>query len=175
EADMNHIVHSRNAALDAPLGGKARALAALQKAGFPVPPWLAVLPGAMEEALGPERLRCLQEAEGEADRLAALNGVDLSSFSGTLRRALGELAPDGGPVAVRSSASDEDGPEHSFAGQLDSFLFVPHTEVLARVVDVWRSGYGERVIAYRRENDLSPAPQPPTVLIQTMVNADASG
>src|SRR5262249_47789887 len=77
---MNHIVHARNAALDAPLGGKARALAALQRAGFPVPPWLAVLPGAMEEALGPVRLRCLQEAEGEADRLAALNGVDLSTF-----------------------------------------------------------------------------------------------
>src|SRR5262245_52614854 len=101
---MTHIVPGRHAPLDAPLGGKARALAVLQRAGFPVPPWFAVLPGAM----------------------------DASSLDGELSRALAELAPDRRPVAVRSSASDEDGPHHSFAGQLDSFLFVPHDQVSHR-------------------------------------------
>ena len=49
---------------------------------------------------------------------------------------------------MRSSASDEDGSEHSFAGQLDSHLKVPPAEVPARVADVWRSGFSERVLAY---------------------------
>jgi pyruvate,water dikinase len=145
---MTLILHGRLAPLDAPLGGKARALAALQRAGFPVPPWLVVLPGDGE----------LSAAEREE-----------------LLRAVSELAPGREPVAVRSSASDEDGEQQSFAGQLDSFLFVPHDRVPQRVADVRRSGDSERVRAYRREQGLPEAPRPPAVLVQRMIDADASG
>src|SRR5262249_27419683 len=89
--------------------------------------------------------------------------------------ALAELCPNGETVAVRSSASDEDGAQHSFAGQLDSFLFVPPAEVAGRVADVWRSGFGERVVAYRREHGLPLLPRAPAVLVQRMVDAAVAG
>ena len=78
-------------------------------------------------------------------------------------------------VAVRSSAADEDGAEHAFAGALDSFLFVPPGRVAERVRDVRRSGEGERVRAYRAARGLDGAGQPPAVLIQRIVDADVSG
>src|SRR5207302_1791211 len=78
-------------------------------------------------------------------------------------------------VAVRSSASDEDGVQHSFAGQLDSFLFVPAAEVPEKIAAVWRSGFSDRIVAYRREHSLCLVPRAPAVLIQRMVRADVSG
>ena len=78
-------------------------------------------------------------------------------------------------VAVRSSGVQEDGVEHSFAGQFDSFLFVTRENLPARIVDVWRSGFNERLLAYRRENKLQGLPQAPAVLVQAMVDSEVSG
>src|SRR5262249_22495281 len=89
--------------------------------------------------------------------------------------ALDELCPNGELVAVRSSASDEDGAMYSFAGQLDSFLFVPCGDVPSKVAAVWRSGFSERIVAYRKEHGLDETPRPPAVLVQRMVDADVSG
>ena len=80
-----------------------------------------------------------------------------------------------GPYAVRSSAIDEDGKGHSFAGQLESHLFVPAAEVAARVADVWKSGFSERVLAYRKEHGLGEPQGAPGVLIQRMIDPDAAG
>jgi pyruvate,water dikinase len=92
-----------------------------------------------------------------------------------LRQALTDLCPNGELVAVRSSAHDEDGAQHSFAGQLDSFLFVLPQEVAGKIAAVWRSGFSERSLTYRREQGLSLTPRAPAVLIQRMVNAEVSG
>jgi pyruvate,water dikinase len=174
-ATMRYVVRHDRAALDAPLGGKARALAALREAGFPIPAWLVVLPDAFADSLGRDLSRLQAATTADAMR-ATLDGVELSApVSDELAAALAELAPAGSPVAVRSSASDEDGAEHSFAGQLDSFLFVPPDRVAARVVDVWRSGFSDRIVAYRREHNLPLTPRPPAVLIQRMVRADVAG
>jgi pyruvate,water dikinase len=162
---MQYVVRDRDADSAAPLGGKARALAVLGEAGFPVPPWAVVLPVAFEASVGPGRVRQMEQA--------ALDGVELARpVLDELGRVLGEL---GGLVAVRSSASDEDGAQHSFAGQLESYLFVPPGEVPRRILDVWRSGSSDRILAYRREHGLPPAPRPPAVLVQKMVDADAAG
>src|SRR5437867_526027 len=115
---MRYLVRDRDADLAAPLGGKARALAALRDAGVTIPPWFVVLPSAFD---------------GES-----LAGPVLDELCGLLP----EL---GGLVAVRSSASDEDGARHSFAGQLESYLSVAPQDVPARIVDVWRSAFSERV------------------------------
>jgi pyruvate,water dikinase len=150
---MRYVVRGEDSDLTAPLGGKARALAALRDAGLPIPPWFAVLPDACDPA----------RPEPSPELLAELTA------------AVAELCPGGEPVAVRSSASDEDGAQHSFAGQLDSFLFVGPGDVPGKVAAVWRSGFGERVRAYRREHGLDPTPRPPAVLVQRMVAADVSG
>jgi pyruvate,water dikinase len=132
------------------LGGKAAALAAAESAGLPVPPWFAVSGDAGS----------VEPSAAERAEIAA---------------AVAELCPDGAAVAVRSSARDEDGAACSFAGQLESFLFVPVAQIARRVADVRRSGFSERVRAYRREHGLSGEPPVPTVLVQRMVNADAAG
>ncbi|MBV9658208.1 MAG: phosphoenolpyruvate synthase, partial [Verrucomicrobia bacterium] len=144
---MNVLAHRDLAAplASLPLGGKARALAELSRAGFPVPPWFAVLSDA-----------------GDADVAGALD----ATFSEQENNAR---------FAVRSSALDEDSGAHSFAGQLESFLFVPRAEVIRRVADVRASGRSERVLAYRRERGLADADRPPAVLVQRMIDAVAAG
>src|SRR5690606_37999037 len=95
---------------------------------------------------------------------------DLAAIEAAVRALHGE-----GLFAVRSSAVDEDGTQHSFAGQLESFLFVPAEQVIRRVADVWRSGFSPRVLAYRREHGLPLPPQAPAVLVQRMIDAEVSG
>jgi pyruvate,water dikinase len=107
-----------------------------------------------------------------------VDSVELSpALRAQLETALASLCADGARVAVRSSASDEDGAQHSFAGQLESVLEVPATgeEVAARVRQVWRSGFSARILAYRREHGLTPLPRPPAVIVQRMVQARAAG
>lgn len=128
------------------VGGKARALGALSEAGFPVPDWIVVLPGA---------------SEAEADDLRLALDAFLSSTQG--------------PWAVRSSAVDEDGQVHSFAGQLESFLNVAREDVLEKIQSVWESGFSERIIAYRSQAGLSLPPPVPAVIVQQMVAAEAAG
>src|SRR5262249_59541732 len=98
---------------------------------------------AFHASLTPEQETALHAA-GDAESIRAV--VEQVRPDAPLRAkiaaALAELCPNGETVAVRSSASDEDGAQHSFAGQLDSFLFVPPAEVAGRVADVWRSGFG---------------------------------
>ncbi|MFI0460352.1 MAG: PEP/pyruvate-binding domain-containing protein, partial [Candidatus Thiodiazotropha endolucinida] len=83
--------------------------------------------------------------------------------------------PDGERLAVRSSAVDEDSADHSFAGQLESYLYVPVDQVADRVADVWRSGFSERVLTYRIEAGLPALPPASAVLIQRMVASDHAG
>ncbi len=173
---MKYVVRGEEALPDAPLGGKARALAALAEAALPIPAWFAVPPAAFLDSLSPQQVETLNKAQDVASIRAVVERVTMSAaVEAELRRALAELCPNGEPVAVRSSASDEDGVRHSFAGQLESFLFVPPADVPGRVAAVWRSGFGERVIAYRREHGLSLVPRPPAVLVQRMVRADVAG
>jgi pyruvate,water dikinase len=173
---MRYVIADREADKGAPLGGKARALAALRAAELPIPAWFVVRPEAFHDSLAPELRRDLESAtdgEGLRRTLEVLRPSD--AVCAELEQALKDLCPDGAPVAVRSSASDEDGAQHSFAGQLDSFLFVPAAEVPAKVAAVWRSGFSDRIVAYRREHGLPLTPRPPAVLVQRMVAADVAG
>lgn len=77
--------------------------------------------------------------------------------------------------AVRSSASFEDGKEHSWAGQFDSYLNVAKSNIDAAIKSCWSSVFNERAIRY------NPAPYKSfqkinfAVLIQEMIPADVSG
>lgn len=130
------------------LGGKAATLAALANRGFAIPPWFVVSGGS---------------------------DLELEPLAGELHLALREISQDGRPVAVRSSAVDEDGHEHSFAGQLESFLNVLPGDLIARIRDVRASGRSERVREYRRKRDLPGDPPVPAVLVQHMVQAEWAG
>ncbi len=161
------------------LGGKAAALAALHTASLPIPPWFVVSPTAFTASLSDSQRYALENACARSDSAtveAILATVQLDArVSAELAGELTRLCPNEEQVAVRSSALDEDGAQYSFAGQLDTFLFVPPEHVAARVVAVWRSGFSARVLAYRREHGLDTVMDPPAVLVQRMVNADVAG
>jgi pyruvate,water dikinase len=172
---MSYLICGDDADPSAPLGGKARALAALRQADLPIPPWVALTPEALYASLGVDGRQRLQGSYAEEVRALVGQLQPAPEVRTELERALAALCPNRELVAVRSSASDEDGVQHSFAGQLDSFLAVPPADVARAAAAVWRSGFGERVLAYRKEHDLPLVPAAPAVLIQRMVNADAAG
>lgn len=76
--------------------------------------------------------------------------------------------------AVRSSASSEDGLQNSFAGQLDTYLYVPTNKVEQMIERVWESIYSDHFKEYTKERNIEVL-QSPSVLIQLMVNAESAG
>jgi len=87
-----------------------------------------------------------------------------------------ELAkfPDGTLFAVRSSATAEDLPDTSFAGQMDSFLNVSGYDAVVIATEKCRASlYNERVVSYRERNNIS-APKM-AVVVQKMVKAKYAG
>jgi pyruvate,water dikinase len=173
---MAYVVREVDASPNAPIGGKARALAALRDTGLPIPPWFVLVPEAFRASLTDAERTALENADVGARVRAAVEQVQPSAaICDELAKAVAELCPDGESVAVRSSASDEDGTQHSFAGQLDSFVFVPQELVAAKVALVWRSTFSDRIVAYRQEHGLGLVPRAPAVLIQRMVHAEMAG
>ncbi len=79
----------------------------------------------------------------------------------------------GGPVAVRSSATAEDLPDLSFAGQHDTVLDVGEDGLLDAIGRCWKSLDTERAVAYRERNGITHAEM--AVVVQRMVPADVSG
>ena len=86
-----------------------------------------------------------------------------------------QLVDHGNPLlAVRSSATAEDGKHASFAGQLDSYLNVTAKQVTEKVREVWYSAFSDHVTHYRKT--FSHGTQwVPAVLLQRMVKADVAG
>lgn len=141
---MSFIVLQDDATQVHDVGGKAVALSRLANAGFN-PPAFFVIRAEAFEANGP--------AEGLDDALAFLGN---------------------GPFAVRSSARQEDGAEHSHAGQFETVLNVPTSEVWQAAEQVWRSGFSETVQTYRALKTGSAA-EGPAVIVQCMIDAVAAG
>jgi hypothetical protein len=69
---MRYVIHDYEAGLEAPLGGKARALASLREANLPIPAWFVVGPAAFNDSLTPEQRSALDRAtDGAALRAVA--------------------------------------------------------------------------------------------------------
>jgi len=158
------------------LGGKAWALNQLQDAGFEIPAWFVITPAAFYDSLGMDKLEAFSQFQDEK-KIGEI--IEQLKMSGELQDALisqvKKFCPNNEWLAVRSSAVDEDGMEYSFAGQLDSFLFVGIDDLVNKVIAVWQSGFSPRILQYRKQNKLGLIPHAPAVLIQHMVNADVSG
>ncbi|WP_353719987.1 PEP/pyruvate-binding domain-containing protein [Dyadobacter sp. 676] len=153
-------------AADFTVGGKAGNLFRLKNLGMPVPrfaviPWESLL-GRMPEAL----------LIGDHTALRrSMDGIVIDcDFILALSQALGDVPY----YAVRSSAVDEDGQGFSFAGQLESFLFVNRQHLAVRIREVWQSAFSERVSAYRRHHGLL-RPAGVGVVVQEMIDADVAG
>lgn len=177
------------------IGAKNANLAEMIAAGLPVPPGFALTTDAYDT---------LRRCAGARRRVnEALSGVDhddpvsLRRISAEVRgvmesvpldpqvaeqvtEAYSELSERCGrrdvPVAVRSSATAEDLPDASFAGQQDTFLWVRGAEdVLAAVRRCWSSVFTARAISYRHHTGHSHEAIAMSVGIQQMVEARAAG
>lgn len=157
-------------------GGKAAALKRLHRYALPIPKWFVVSPAAFYASLTLSERRTMETSADPREIQTLLASVEMSELvKREIENALDDLCSNGETVAVRSSAIDEDGSQHSFAGQLESFLFVSRAQVAEKIIEVWRSAFSPRLFAYRRERGLTLAPLPPAVLIQRMINPEAAG
>jgi phosphoenolpyruvate synthase/pyruvate phosphate dikinase len=140
------------------VGAKAAHLSRLS-ALYDVPPGFCVPSTSDEPTTGLHRLspRLRDALDGAYTALAARCGCDNP------------------PVAVRSSAVDEDGSQTSFAGQHATFLNVAGIDAVVDAVErCWASARNEDVLVYRRRHGLSQDTTRPAVLIQQLVMADVS-
>lgn len=178
------------ATLDA-VGGKGASLARLANAGLPVPGGFHVTTAAYkqfvaENDLQPTILEILKKADpAQPSTLEAVS----SALCGIFQRAKapGEIATaiadayralDGGAtvVAVRSSATAEDLPDLSFAGQQETFLNIRGQEaVLEAVQKCWASLWTARAIGYRLQHHIDQELVSLAVVVQRLVPAEAAG
>ncbi|TWF92366.1 PEP/pyruvate-binding domain-containing protein [Saccharopolyspora dendranthemae] len=156
------------------VGGKAANLGELIGAGFRVPPGFVITTEAYERVCQVADL--LDGLPGSAG--AIRERISTTSLPAELAAAItdacAELGP--GPVAVRSSATAEDLPHASFAGQQDTYLNVVGGEaVLDAVRRCWASLWTDRAVSYREANDIEHAGVRLAVVVQRMVDASAAG
>jgi len=173
------------------VGGKGASLAKLLEAGLPVP-------GGFH--LTTEAYRCFVAANGLQSRIdQALAGVDINQpqtleaasteiqdlfhqspipeeIAAAIRQAYLDLDGSHQPVAVRSSATAEDLPEASFAGQQESYLNISGVEaVLEATRKCWGSLWTGRAIGYRARQGIPSGRVALAVVVQTLVPAEVSG
>ncbi len=170
-------------------GGKGANLGEMTTAGFPVPPGFVLTTAAYDAFV---------QAHGLQDQILTLvatasNDEPVSSEAASQKikdlfldaeipddiesdlfaayRNLGEA-----PVAVRSSATAEDLPTASFAGQQDSYLNVQGKDALLESVrHCWASLWTARAISYRMHQDIDPASLSLSVVVQQLIPADSAG
>ncbi|MXW81931.1 MAG: phosphoenolpyruvate synthase [Rhodothermaceae bacterium] len=173
---MNYVLSHLDGVDLSQMGGKAAALATLAGTGLKIPTWFVIVPDAFEASLSLEQRQTLLQAVDQNEVQTLFDEVlPTPDLMKEVTEQFAALDEEPRYVAVRSSGVQEDGVEHSFAGQFDSFLFVTRENLPGRIVDVWRSGFNERLLAYRSENKLQGLPQAPAVLVQTMVDSEVSG
>ena len=171
-------------------GGKGANLGAMVRAGLPVPDGFVVTTAAYRafvaaaglapliatqwQAIDPASAASFEDASAQLRQAFAaapfpddLAAPILAAYAG-----LGEAAP----VAVRSSATAEDLPDASFAGQQDTYLNITgNAALLDAVKRCWGSLWTARAMAYRHRQGIDPVQVSLAVVVQAMAPADAAG
>jgi rifampicin phosphotransferase len=152
-------------------GGKGANLGELRRAGFPVPDGFVITTAAYALAAEAAAVTGESPATARVRLVASTVPVGIADAVREAYRALGEPA-----VAVRSSATAEDLPDASFAGQQDTILgVVGEDAVLDAVRKCWASLWNDRAVAYRQTHDVPANGLRLAVVIQQMVDAESAG
>jgi len=177
------------------VGGKGANLGELVSAGIPVPPGFIVTSIAFKKFLEETGLK--DKILSMLEKLDVNNTKELEETSKkirelimqtpmpkdieeAIRKAYRELSKRLGIenplVAVRSSATAEDLPEASFAGQQETYLNVSgEDQVVEKVKACWASLYTARAIFYRVQHGISHEKALMAVVVQKMVKARSAG
>ena len=146
---MKRVVPLEKALDDTIFGSKAVGLGQAIRDGLPVPPGVA-LSGSIVEAVAAGEQSAIKEVAKWA-------------------------RPLGGPLAVRSSAMDEDGAAASFAGQHLTLLNVPSVDELGSALSrIWWSANSDSAITYRQRVGLFTRPSV-GVVVQVLLDPDTAG
>lgn len=180
------------------VGGKGANLGVMAGAGFPVPPGFCLTAQAYrdfieETHLGESIQQALAEIDlGNPDQVEALTGhirnlitaqqvpndmagEILEGYS-QLGLKLGLAGPASAAVAVRSSATAEDLPTASFAGQQDTYLNVRGEQALLdHIKKCWASLWTARAVTYRAKQGFDHQKVYLAVVVQTMIPSEVSG
>lgn len=177
------------------VGGKCASLGTMTQAGLPVPPGFAVTTKVFTDARDASQLmskivdliKAVPPGDGPARVIAAQQARDLvvkwvipAEHEAEIRARYAELCTlcdlPNVPVAVRSSATSEDSPDASFAGEHDTYLWVCGVDdVLAKVRECWASLFTERAVTYREQMGYDHAQVDMAVAVQKMVRPRAAG
>jgi phosphohistidine swiveling domain-containing protein len=177
------------------VGGKGASLARMAAAGLPVPPGFHITTAAYRRfvtenglqerilaavsAVAADQPATLEVASRQISDLFAQSAMP-DEIAAAIRRAYAGLSAKAGvndlSVAVRSSATAEDLPEMSFAGQQETYLNIRGAaQVLDAVKRCWASLWTARAIGYRARNRIAPEDVSLAVVVQELVPADAAG
>src|SRR3954447_9836931 len=146
---MKEIVQLEKARDDSIFGSKAVGLGDAARGGLPIPPGVA-LAGSVVEAVASGEEKAIKKVE--------------KSVRGLPR-----------PLAVRSSAVDEDGAEASFAGQHLTLLNIMTPEGVSKALsEIWWSANSDSAISYRQKSNLFVRPSV-AVVVQSLLDPQAAG
>jgi len=173
------------------VGGKGMSLAKLSRAGLPVPGGFHVTTEAYRRFIAKNDLQKdilvalgtidaakpdTFEAASQAIRAAFTRATIPAELGGSIFQAYAALPGRDPAVAVRSSATAEDLPEASFAGQQETYLNIcGKAAVLNAVQKCWASLWTGRAIAYRIRQKITPENVALAVVVQLLVPAEAAG
>jgi phosphohistidine swiveling domain-containing protein len=170
------------------VGGKGWNLFRLLHFGFPAPPWLVISRHVFDEAVRGWResikkiLININFKNQQSLDHASLRIREIVLQLEFMRQVCHELLPTleemfgkDSLLSVRSSVVGEDSIENSFAGQMDSFLNTPLSEIEGAVSKVWASAFSSRALLYRNQKDVSLIDVSTAVIIQKMVQSTVSG
>lgn len=177
------------------VGGKNASLGEMIKADIRVPPGFAVTTDSyllfitdaeikhkiieIVSDLDPDDVAALNKASAEVQELikqTAMPEPVAQAITEGYSQLCSKCAVEVIPVAVRSSATAEDLPTASFAGQQDTYLWIQGADqVITNVQNCWASLYTPRAIAYRIKNDFPHEKVLISVGVQKMVNSKAAG
>jgi len=146
------------------VGGKGLNLGLLTQEGFSVPSGFCLTTTAYRDTV-----QAISTTENDLSRVEIqqeLREEILNAYNSI----------GAGRVAIRSSATAEDLPDASFAGQQDTFLNVEgETQLLDAVKRCWASLWSERAIAYRQNQNIDDSQIAMSVVVQKMIDSDVSG
>lgn len=173
------------------VGGKGASLARLAAAGLPVPPGFHITTTAYRSFVTENGLQeqiletvstatadqptSLEEASSKIGQMFAQASMP-AEIAEAVRRAYVALGGDDLSVAVRSSATAEDLPDLSFAGQQETYLNMRgEAMVLDAIKRCWASLWTARAIGYRARSGIAHEEVSLAVVVQELVPADAAG
>lgn len=169
-------------------GGKGASLGEMINSGIPVPDGYVVtaetfdhflsetdLVQEIQSILDTVNVKAIHTSEDASEKIQGLiKSVKMpEDIKSEILSQFKELNSDF--VAVRSSATAEDGAEHAWAGQLNSYLNTREENLLEMVQNCWASLFTPRAIFYRFEKDLHTTHISVAVVVQKMVNSEKSG